>query len=157
MSEPTQNPTPAVTEGCPSVPDSLLKSKRDELTDIKLNITKVGEKDLPDDLQGHVFIIAPVGTVNSGGLPFKSGDSFLNGDGMIYRLDFNGKSEVSLKTRIVKPPDYYADQATWSVKKYAKYRFHNHGIIRFSLALGSRNNLSIAFMPMKFAEGAPAD
>jgi carotenoid cleavage dioxygenase-like enzyme len=46
----------------------------------------------------------------------QSGDSFLNGDGMIYRLDFKGKSEVRLKTRIVKPPDYYADKATWSFK-----------------------------------------
>ena len=152
MSGPPQSNTQEVTDGCPSVPDSLLKAKRNELTDIKLNIIKMGEKDLPDDLQGHVFIIAPVGTVNSGGLPFKSGDSFLNGDGMIYRLDFKGKSEVRLKTRIVKPPDYYADKATWSFKKYAKYRFRNYGIVRFSLALGSRNNLSIAFMPMKFAQ-----
>jgi hypothetical protein len=93
MSGPPQSNTQEVTDGCPSVPDSLLKAKRNELTDIKLNIIKMGEKDLPDDLQGHVFIIAPVGTVNSAGLPFKSGDSFLNGDGMIYRLDFNGKSE----------------------------------------------------------------
>lgn len=45
----------------------------------------MGEKDLPDDLRGHVFIIAPVGTIESGGLPFTNGDSFLSGDGMIYR------------------------------------------------------------------------
>jgi hypothetical protein len=67
MNQPTQNPTPAVTGGCPPVPESLVKAKCDELTDIKLNITKMGEKDLPDDLQGHVFIIAPVGTIESAG------------------------------------------------------------------------------------------
>jgi hypothetical protein len=46
MSEPTQSNTKAVTGGCPPVPESLVKAKRDELTNIKLNITKIGEKDL---------------------------------------------------------------------------------------------------------------
>ncbi|MEG4115957.1 carotenoid oxygenase family protein [Microcoleus sp. N9_B4] len=151
MNQPTQNPTPAVTGGCPPVPESLVKAKRDELTDIKLNITKMGEKDLPDDLRGHVFIIAPVGTIESGGLPFTNGDSFLSGDGMIYRLDFQQKGKVLLTTRIIRPPDYYADEATQPGEKYAKYQFRNHGIIRFSWCLGSRNDLSIAFLPMKFA------
>lgn len=69
MSEPTQSNTKAVTSGCPPVPESLVKAKRDELTDIKLNITKMGEKDLPENIQGHVFIIAPLVAVESGGLP----------------------------------------------------------------------------------------
>ncbi len=67
----------------------------------------MGEKDLPDDLRGHVFIIAPVGTIESGGLPFTNGDSFLSDDGMIYRFDFQQKGEVLLTTRIIRPPDYY--------------------------------------------------
>jgi carotenoid cleavage dioxygenase-like enzyme len=62
-----------------------MTASRDELDDIQLEI----EGNLPEDLQGHVFIVAPVGTVESGGLPFKDGDSLLNGDGMIYRLDFD--------------------------------------------------------------------
>lgn len=134
---------------CPSVPESLLHANREELTDILLHITQLGDKQLPQDLQGHVFIIAPAGTVNSGGLPFEDGDSFLSGDGMVYRLDFDRPQEVRLTTRIVKPPDYYADKVSWSVDKYAKYRFHNHGIIRFSLPLGSRNQLSIGFQPLQ--------
>ena len=38
-----------------------MRSTRCELTDLKMKI----QGTLPDDLQGHVFIIAPVGSVNS--------------------------------------------------------------------------------------------
>lgn len=134
----------------PSLPKSLLKANRDEL-DIKLNITNVGEQELPNDLQGHVFIVAPVGTSESQGLPHVDGDSFMCGDGMIYRLDFNQPGEVALKTRILKTPDYYADLATANQDKHAQYTFNNHGMLRFSSALGSRNPLSVAFLPVKFA------
>jgi hypothetical protein len=44
MSEPTQSNTKAVTQGCPPMPNSLLKAKRDELTDIKLTITEAVNK-----------------------------------------------------------------------------------------------------------------
>ena len=134
----------------PSLPATLLQSNRDEL-DIKLNIIQSGEQEFPQDLQGHVFIVAPVGTQESGGLPYANGDSFMSGDGMVYRLDFNQPGEVSLKTRIAKTPDYYADLATAADEKYAKYQFNNHGMLRFSSALGSRNPLSVAFLPVKFA------
>jgi len=59
-----------------------MTASRDELDNVQLEIF---EGHLPDDVQGHVFIVAPVGTVDSGGLPFKDGNSFLNWDGMIYR------------------------------------------------------------------------
>ena len=136
---------------CPSLPESVLQANRDEL-DIKLNITNLSEQKLPQDLQGHVFIVAPVGTNESGGLPYANGDSFMCGDGMVYRLDFNQPGEVALKTRILKTPDYYADLASAAHEKYAKYRFNNHGMLRFSSALGSRNPLSVAFLPVKFAQ-----
>ncbi len=108
MSEQIQNSTEAVTSCYCPVPESIMRSTRCELTDLKMKI----QGTLPDDLQGHVFIIAPVGSVNSGGLPYPNGDSLLNGDGMIYRLDFDQKGEVGVKTSLVKPPDYYADTAT---------------------------------------------
>ncbi|MDJ0774815.1 MAG: carotenoid oxygenase family protein, partial [Mastigocoleus sp. MO_167.B18] len=95
---------------CPQVPKSIMTASRCELTDIQMQISG----NLPQDLQGHVFMVAPVGTVNSGGLPYPNGDSLLCGDGMIYRLDFDSPNEVTLKTRLVKPPDYYADKATRS-------------------------------------------
>ncbi len=133
---------------CPPLPESILTASRCELTDIKLKI----EGELPEDLQGYVFIIAPVGSVNSGGIPYPNGDSLLNGDGMIYRLDFAHAGEVTVKTKLVKPPDYYADQATRLETKYEKHRFRNHGITRFSFSLGFRNELNTAFLPIKFAE-----
>ncbi|MBW4630853.1 MAG: carotenoid oxygenase family protein [Iphinoe sp. HA4291-MV1] len=132
-----------------SVPDSVINASREEL-DIKLNIleSKLPSGKLPDGLHGHVFIMGPVGSVNSGGLPYRNGDPIFNSDGMIYRLDFNYKGEVGLKTRITKPPCYYADMATQPGTKYAKYGFHNFGISRFSTKLGSRNQLNTAFVPI---------
>ena len=133
--------------GCPLVPKSIVTASRCELTDTQMVI----DGSLPEDLHGHVFMVAPAGTVDSGGLPFPDGDSILNGDGMIYRLDFDRKGEVRLKTRLAKPPDYYADKATRGTK-YAKYQFRDHGITRFSFVLGSRNELNTALLPMKFSD-----
>ncbi|HAX79008.1 MAG TPA: lignostilbene-alpha,beta-dioxygenase [Cyanobacteria bacterium UBA11372] len=144
MSEITQSNTKAVTSGCPPVPQSIMTASRDEI-DVEL---KICEGHLPDDLQGDIFFIGPVGTVESGGLPFKDGDSFLNGDGMVYRLDFNQKGKVTVKTKIAKPLDYYFDEAT----KGTKLGFRNHGILRFSLILGARNELNTAFLPVKFSQ-----
>lgn len=138
-----------IGDRCPVAPRSLLVAKRDEL-DLKLEVTNLTAASLPADLLGHVFIVAPVGTSESGGLPFADGDSFMSGDGMVYRLDFNGSGEVMLKTRLIKSPDYYADLASGKREEYAKYRFNNHGMIRFSPTLGSRNPLSVAFLPVKF-------
>ncbi|RUT04438.1 hypothetical protein DSM106972_046660 [Dulcicalothrix desertica PCC 7102] len=133
---------------CPKVPESIMTASRCEHTAIQMKIDGY----LPADLHGHVFMVAPTGTVESGGLPFTDGDSLLCGDGMIYRLDFDCPNEVRLTTRIAKPPDYYADKATRLGSKYEKYRFRNHGIIRFSLSLGIRNQLNTAFLPMKFSQ-----
>ncbi len=134
-------------QASPQVPESIMTASRCELTDMQMQISG----NLPQDLQGHVFTVAPVGSINSGGLPYPSGDSLLCGDGMIYRLDFDSQNEVRLTTGLVKPPDYYADKATRSGSKYDKYRFRNHGITRFSLSLGIRNQLNTAFLPMKFS------
>jgi Retinal pigment epithelial membrane protein len=93
--------------------------------------------------------MAPVGSVDyPKGLPRPNGDPIFNSDGMIYRLDFNHKGEVGLKTRITKPPCYYADEATHAETKYAEHRFRNFGIARFSRSLGSRNQLNTAFVPI---------
>lgn len=151
MSEPAQSNTKAVRDGCPPVPQSIMTASRDELDNIQLEI----EGELPEDLQGHVFIVAPVGTVASGGLPYPDGNSWLNGDGMIYRLDFNRQGEVRLKSRLVKPPCYYADKATQPGTKYEKYQFRNYGILRFSVFLGFRNELNTGFLPMKFSQNEP--
>ncbi len=148
MNEPTQSNTKAVTSGCPPVPQSIMTASRKEHKCVEL---KIFAGHLPDDVQGHIFFIGPVGTVESGGLPFKDGDSFLNGDGMVYRLDFDQKGKVTLKTQITKPLDYHFDEAT----KGTKLGFRNHGILRFSLLLGARNELNTAFLPVKFSQDEP--
>ena len=119
-----------VGDRCPIAPKSLLVARREEL-DLQLKVTNLTEENLPTNLLGHVFIVAPVGTSESGGLPFTDGDSFMSGDGMVYRLDFDGSGEVALKTRIIKSPDYYADLASYGNRpEYAHYRFNNHGMIQ---------------------------
>ncbi|MCT7967842.1 carotenoid oxygenase family protein [Laspinema sp. D1] len=144
-----QNTNARLPGCCPSVPKSIVTATRNELSDIKL---EVREGKIPNDLQGHVFIVGPVGSVNSGGLPYPEGNSILNGDGMIYRLDCDRQGEVRVTSRLVKPPCYYADQATQAGSDYQEYGFNNHGISRFSLKLGFRNQLNTAFLPMKFSE-----
>jgi carotenoid cleavage dioxygenase-like enzyme len=125
------------------IPRSLMKLKRTEFIDkIRLNL-KSGE--IPNDLQGHAFFIAPVGFKNA---PYGDGTPIFNGDGMVYRLDFNKSGEVWLKSRIVKTPCYFADEATQTDKQYERYKFQNLGLVRFSL-LGLRNQLNTGFLPIK--------
>ena len=152
MSQVTQSPKDPISNSCcPPVPQSIMTASRNELTNIKLELV---EGQLPQDLQGHAFFIAPVGSVNSGGLPYPDGNSMLNGDGMVYRLDFDRPGEVRLRSRLMKTPCYFADEATSPGSKYDKYRFRNHGILRFSIFLGSRNELNTAFLPMNFNDGS---
>jgi len=47
-----------------------------ELSDLYLEV----EGTLPENLQGHFFMVAPVGSVTSGGLPYPDRDSILNGE-----------------------------------------------------------------------------
>lgn len=124
-----------------------MSASRAELDDLLLEVVAGA---LPADLSGHLFIVAPVGSVSSGGLPYDNGDALLNGDGLVYRLDFDRPGEARVKTRLVKTPDYYADLGTQPGQPYAQYQFHNHGISRFSFSLGIRNQLNTAFLPMQF-------
>lgn len=91
---------------------------------IKLLVKDDGK--IPQDLQGHVFIIGPVGSVNSPNLPgteivFPANDgstALYNGDGMVYRLDFNDiAAGVKFYSALMKTPCYYADIATFHQKK----------------------------------------
>ncbi len=119
------------------------------------------ETQLPEDLQGHVFILSPVGSVASeliepdcpDQVVWSSKDGWTplyNGDGMIYKLSFNDGG-ATLKTRLAKPPCYYADQATAdSQKDYQELAFRDLGISRISFGiLGVRNQVNTAFLPFK--------
>lgn len=152
-------------------PRSVLSVSRDEFgnkednPDAKNLPLKMNVKDgnLPLDLQGHVFIVAPVGSIdspddkghptNSTVYPSSDGTTPLyNGDGMIYRLDFdNLEAGALLAARVVKPPCYYADAATDKCRNYQKLKFKNYGITRLG-SLGVRNQLNTAFVPLKFSQ-----
>jgi len=127
------------------------------------------ETQLPKDLQGHVFILSPVGSVVSEAVPapsnltnqdpivWSSKDGWTplyNGDGMIYKLSFNDQT-ATLKTRLAKPPCYYADEATADPNKdYQELAFGDLGISRISFdKLGVRNQVNTAFLPFQ----TPAD
>ena len=131
------------------VPEAVMVASRSELTDLPLNTL---EGKLPNDLQGYVFIVAPTGSVDSGDLPYPDGTPIFNGDGMIYRIDFNAQQEAKITTRIAKTPCYYADEATKPGSEYEKYGFKNHGLTRFSIALGVRNQLNTAFVKFKTSQ-----
>lgn len=136
-----------------------------------LTLKEKDGKPLPTDLQGHAFIIGATGSINSHRpdvtsntvLPSYDGTTPLyNGDGMVYRIDFDQVSEgAKLSARKIKAPCYYADIATNHCKKYqgsqgesksTDLRFKNLGITRVSGPLGTRNQLNTAFLPLKFSE-----
>lgn len=128
----------------------------------------VKEGILPDDIFGVIYLTSMVGSLNSGGLPIPErhpGDSYDNpefgtpqlaGDGMMFKIDFNKKNEVHLKTLISKPPCYFADLATSRnnspkiEEKFRDYGFKSAGMSRASFQLGFRNQLNVAVIPMQF-------
>ncbi|MBF2028144.1 MAG: carotenoid oxygenase family protein [Oscillatoriales cyanobacterium C42_A2020_001] len=129
-----------------SVPQAVLTASRAELTDLPLTVV---EGSIPSKIFGHCFVVGPVGSVESGGLPYADGSPIFNGDGMVYRFDFDGSNTVRVTSRLAKTPCFYADRATHTNAQYAPYRFQNHGLSRFSLALGMRNQLNTALLPFR--------
>ncbi|MDX2212782.1 MAG: carotenoid oxygenase family protein [Oculatellaceae cyanobacterium bins.114] len=151
-------------------PKAILSVSRKEIDHLQLNVKRAcGIKDttLPPDLEGHFFLTAPAGTLDSYrpdpeknehiALPAADGlTPLFNGDGMVYRVDFvEGKATV--KTRIVKPPCYYADELTQTEEQFQDLKFKNFGYGRLSfvkdtfVSLGIRNQLNTAFVPFKFS------
>lgn len=159
-----------------SFPRSIRSVSREEFNNqpMKLSVKKgltENEGELPGDLDGSVFIIAAVGNVASKPvtssetidpdkiiIPAEDGwTSMLNGDGMVYRLDFiknqETKCEAHLFSRIIKTPSYFADQITHPNTQniYNKFRFYNIGLARVSPYLGVSNQVNTAFLPMPFS------
>jgi carotenoid cleavage dioxygenase-like enzyme len=137
----------------PKFPESCMTVSRRELLNLELNVC---EGEIPQDISGHAFIIGPVGTVGSRTedllYPGGAGVSLYNGDGMVFRLDFNHKDQVSVSSRIIKTPCYYADLETTAGSKYANLGFANLGMSRLSPVLGFRNEVNTAFLPFKFSQ-----
>jgi carotenoid cleavage dioxygenase-like enzyme len=138
--------------------EPLLKTSREEFEG-QLQVT---EGTLPDDIYGGFHVSFPVGSVNSGGLPFPEsnadgsdnpefGSPIMNGDGFIIQIDFDNPSGPQVKTKLMKTPCYYADEATkLGTAHHGLMGFHNMGITRMSMVLGGRNQLNTATQPVKF-------
>ncbi|PZV84379.1 retinal pigment epithelial membrane protein [Algoriphagus aquaeductus] len=142
--------------GTPKEP--LLSTSREEFE----GTLEVKEGKLPEDIHGVFHVSFPVGSVNSGGLPFPKkkangednpeyGSPIMNGDGFVIQLDFNPNPNPKVKTKLMKTPCYYADEATKEgTKHHGLMGFHNMGITRMSMVLGGRNQLNTATQPIKF-------
>ncbi|MEO1210207.1 MAG: carotenoid oxygenase family protein [Cyanobacteria bacterium J06638_20] len=127
-----------------------MTASRDEPTQLPLNCI---EGTVPTDWYGHSFIIAPVGTVVSDGLPNPNGTHIFNSDGMVYRLDLQ-PGQVAATSKLMRTPGYYADYATFHDPSFQVYRFQDYGLLRFSPTLGLRDEVDIAFLPFKAADEA---
>lgn len=127
------------------------------------------EGELSSDLHGSVFIITAAGNAASEPvnptdtqtvLPSKDGwTSILNGDGMVYRLDFNQHPETNtcesacLLNRFLHTPSFFADRITSDSdpqNPYHKFEFLNWGLARISPSIGMSEQVSTAFLPMPF-------
>jgi len=126
-----------------------MRAQRTEVTDLSLNVIHGA---IPADLSGHVFFIAPVGTIEHPGLPNPSGNTLLNGDGMICRLDLSGAA-LKLTMRVAQTPDLVADEATAGRPVGDPLRFFSTGIARLAPLLGARNFSNTAFVPMDDGTG----
>ncbi|HQW85394.1 MAG TPA: carotenoid oxygenase family protein, partial [Ferruginibacter sp.] len=147
---------PAIIQ--PPVADTFLYTTQTE-NDGQL---QVFEGELPNDMNGVFYVMYPVGTVNSKGLPFPEFDSngkynkeygtpIMNGDGMLLSVNFNGTQYPDIKTRLMKTPCYFADYNSRNgTKDYETLGFSNFGISRMSLLLGARNEPNTAVTPVKF-------
>ena len=143
---------------------SVFKGTRDEYQNIVL---KVASGSLPDNISGVVYFQSQCGNVNSGGLPFPKklpdgsdnpdyGSPNLNGDGMVYKVDFNTPGSAMFSCKLVKTPSYYADLATsidgaaTKAGEYTEFKFRNFGISRISILLGPTNPANTALIPVKY-------
>lgn len=126
---------PTIAETGPALshrtPTSLITASRDEI-DVGLHVIS-GE--LPRDIYGHAFTICAI--------PHGDGSPAFNGDGMMYRISFDG-ARPALRTRMAKTPSWYVDQATRGTDD----GFSNRGFTRISSKWGVHNQANTAFMPM---------
>jgi carotenoid cleavage dioxygenase-like enzyme len=130
--EPPETPTLADTGPALArrVPSSLTSASRAELD---LALTVLGGA-LPAGLSGHVFIVCA--------LPQGDGSPQFNGDGMLMRIDFDGRG-ARLVSRIARTPCFFADEATRDTPD----GFENKHLSRTSRVLGARNFANTALVP----------
>lgn len=145
-------------------PSAILTVCRHEIQNDEMEIV---DGALPEDLQGHLFMLASAGFEDStplAGTPFVlpslKGSPTIAGDGMMFRFDFHKKVEgdrqetttgqVWLTAKVAGTPSQKADIATFNLKEYQQFKFTDLGVSRLSTWLGVRNVVNTAWLPMKF-------
>ena len=125
-------------------------------------VLSVKEGHIPQDMYGHVFMNSMCGTVNSttpipekmpdGSKNSDYGEMIFNGDGMVFRFDLDTPGIVKVKSKLMKPPCYFADEATKFGTTYYQQGFHfkGMGMARNSNQLGTRNQLNTSLNAFKF-------
>ena len=135
--------------------NELVHASRKEIDSLVLDVI-FGE--IPKDIYGVCYFSSPVGTIESGGLPYRKfvngkrsleyGSPVFNGDGMIIKIDFNTEGKAFFSTSILKTPCYVADEV--SAKQFNGQYFMNGGISRLSIKYGVRNQLNTAMLPFRY-------
>jgi Retinal pigment epithelial membrane protein len=155
-----------MTTSFPNLPKSIMNSNTAEQDFDSLPLAVISGN-LPTDLTGHMFVVAPAGTNDH---PFGSGTPLLNGTGKVYRFDFNKKAaepaigKAFLSAKLTKTPCYYADQITIEAADYDEgdslltqlqeeiFRFRDFGLARVSPRLGLYNQINTGLQPFRFAD-----
>ncbi|HHP7231626.1 MAG TPA: carotenoid oxygenase family protein [Xenococcaceae cyanobacterium] len=141
-------------------PKSVFYASRKEFYPNLLNLNLI-EGELPQDIYGHLFLVAPVGLATNqpdekGWIRLaEDGTPLFNGDGMVYRLDFDevNQGKVKLASRMAQTPCFYTDEMLHKAEDRNDIRkYINLGMARLSLDLGFRNQINTAIIPMKFSE-----
>ena len=104
--------------------------------DIEVDLSII-EGQIPNDMHGFVYFNSMCGTVNSttpipekmpdGSRNSEYGEMIFNGDGMILRFSLDTPGKVSVKTKLMKPPCYFADEAT----KFGTEYYKNGLLVKF--------------------------
>src|SRR5262249_45077271 len=96
----------------PIVPTSVLTASRDERSAVPLTLVR---DQLPRKLNDHYFLIAPIGTLSSNDRrPYAPQTTVMNNDDLVARVDF-ANNTATMTSRILKTPDYVADEITQTV------------------------------------------
>lgn len=119
-----------------------MRTSRVEHTSLPFDVV---EGAIPSDLSGHLFLVAPAGTVPR--RPAERRSTLFVGDGMVCRFDL-APSGVTLTSRLARTHDMVADELTSNTAGLESYRFHTSGILRLG-RLGVRDFANTAFTPIK--------
>lgn len=130
----------------PRVPRSVARTSRTEHTALPFSVAS-GE--IPSDLTGHLFVVAPASTFRAP--PSEQRATVMAGDGMICRFDL-APGGVTLTSRLARTHDFVADEITSVRDDLMLYRFSTAGIVRLGL-LGTRDFANTALVPLKQGSG----